>query len=176
MQNISEKDLQQAVVSALPSLWRFAMSLSGRADMADDLAQNTCVRALERRHQIKEPKGVDRWLMTICRSLWYNELRSQAVRKSQSLDSSDGAALASDLLPQETNIYLREVLTEVMTLPEAQRSVVMLVLVEGYAYREAAEILDVPIGTIMSRLSSARAKLGKVLGDGAGSSRQEASQ
>ena len=176
MANISEKDLQTAVVAALPGVWRFAMSLSGRADMADDLSQNTCVRALERREQVHDASGVNRWLMTICRSLWYNELRSQAVRKSQSLDTAEGGELVADVLPPETNIYLREVLTEVMTLPEAQRSVVMLVLVEGYAYREAAEILDVPIGTIMSRLSSARAKLGKVLGDGAGSSRQEASQ
>lgn len=175
MENISQKDLQAAIVTALPGVWRFAMSLSGRADMADDLSQNTCLRALERRHHVHDVEGINRWLMTICRSLWYNELRSQAVRKSQSLDTADGGELVADILPQETNIYLREVLTEVMTLPEAQRSVVMLVLVEGYAYREAAEILDVPIGTIMSRLSSARAKLGKMLGDGAGSSRQEAS-
>jgi len=174
MSNISQKDLQTAVVAALPRVWRFAMSLSGRADMADDLSQNTCLRALERRHQVTDVDGVSRWLMTICRSLWYNELRSQAVRKSQSLDTAEGGELVADILPVETNIYLREVLTKVMTLPEAQRSVVMLVLVEGYAYREAAEILDVPIGTIMSRLSSARAKLGKTLGDGARPAHQEA--
>lgn len=171
---ISEKELQQAVTKTLPALWRFAMSLSGRADMADDLAQNTCLRALERRHQVSDPQGVHRWLMTICRSLWYNELRAQAVRKSQSLDTAEGGALVADILPQDMNIYLREVLSEVMTLPEAQRSVVMLVLVDGYTYRETAEILDVPIGTIMSRLSTARAKLHKVLGEGAGSSRREA--
>lgn len=137
------------------------MSLSGTSDSADDLAQNTCLRALERRHQVHDVNGVKRWLMTICRSIWYNELRSRAVRKTQSLDAAGGTDLPADVLPPETNIFVREVLSEVMKLPEAQRSVVVLVLVEEYTYREAAEILDVPIGTIMSRLSSARGKLGK---------------
>jgi len=149
------------------------MSLSGRSDMADDLTQTTCLRALERAHHIYDPSGTKRWLMTICRSVWYNERRAQAVRKSQSLDSVEGAALASEILPVETNIYVAEVFTEVMRLPETQRSVVVLVLVEGYSYREAAEILDVPIGTIMSRLSSARAKLRRHLAGDSAQSQQE---
>ena len=140
MEKISEKDLRASIVSSLPNLWRFAMSLSGRSDMADDLTQTTCLRALERAHHIYDPSGTKRWLMTICRSVWYNERRAQAVRKSQSLDSVEGAALASEILPVETNIYVAEVFTEVMRLPETQRSVVVLVLVEGYSYREAAEI------------------------------------
>ncbi len=164
MKDFSEQDLRDGLIDALPHLWRFAMSLTGRSDWADDLVQNTCLRALERRHQVKDPSGLRAWLMSICRSIWYNELRSQSVRRAQSLDGGEAAEVAADILPQEMNIFAREVLNEVMGLPEAQRSAVMLVFVEGFTYREAAEILDVPIGTVMSRLSAARAKLSARLG------------
>lgn len=173
MKKISQEELREAMVSSLPNLWRFAISLCGRADMADDLVQITCLRALERSHQIYDLSGVRRWLITICRSVWYNERRAQAVRQFQSLDSPEGESLASELLSAETNIFFAEVFTKVMHLPEAQRSVVVLVLVEGYTYREAAEILDVPIGTIMSRLSSARAKIGQHLEDAPAQSQQK---
>jgi len=176
MTKISENTVRNAIVASLPSLWRFAMSLSGRTDIADDLTQTTCLRALERVDQVYDTNGTTRWLMTICRTVWYNERRAQAVRKTQSLDGSVGADIASDILPVETNIFLAEVLSEVMQLPEAQRSVVVLVLVEGYAYREAAEILDIPIGTIMSRLSSARKTLGNRFSDGSATSMQKVTQ
>lgn len=153
------------MVASLPSLWRFAMSLTGSPDLADDLSQKTCLRALERKGQIYDVTGVKRWLMTICRSIWYNELRAQTLRRAQSLDASAGLDIAADLLPAETNIYAREVFTSISALPETHRSVIVLVLIEGYTYRETAEILDIPIGTIMSRLSSARAKLGTVFSD-----------
>lgn len=171
-----ENNLRNAIVASLPNLWRFAMSLSGRPDMADDLTQTTCLRALERGHQVYDTGGTTRWLMTICRTVWYNEMRAQAVRKTQSLDGTVGADIASDILPAETNIFLAEVLAQVMHLPEAQRSVVVLVLVEGYAYREAAEILDIPIGTIMSRLSTARTTLGNRLSDVTVTSKQKVTQ
>lgn len=160
MENFSQKEFKAALVAALPSVWRFAMSLSGSKDLADDLSQKTCLRALERRDQVYDASGINRWLLTICRSIWYNDLRAQALRKTQSLTTSDGHELAADLLPIETNIFAREMFTKVMGMPDAHRSVVVLVLVEGYSYRECAEILGIPIGTVMSRLSSARAKLG----------------
>ena len=173
MKEISESDLKAEIVAALPSLWRFAVSLSGSADFADDLSQKTCLRALERRSQVYDASGVKRWMMTICRSIWYNDLRAGALRKTQSLDTSAGMDVAADILPTDTNIFAREVFTSVMTLPEAHRSVVILVLVEGYTYREAAEILDVPIGTIMSRLSSGRAKLAALASPDIEASRQK---
>ncbi|MFX0544150.1 RNA polymerase sigma factor [Roseovarius sp. S1116L3] len=163
MTKISEKELRAALVESLPNLWRFALSLAGSRDLAEDLSQRTCLRALERRGQVYDAAGIKPWLITICRSIWYNDLRAQALRRTQSLDTSGRFDPAADILRAEMNILAREVFTSVMTLPEAQRSVVVLVLVEGYAYREAAEILDIPIGTIMSRLSSARAKLGAAL-------------
>ena len=162
MEKISDHKLSEAIVAALPNLRRFAISLTGSPDFADDLSQKTCLRALERKAQVYDAAGVKPWLLTICRSIWYNELRSQKLRQTQSLDASVGADIPADLLPSETNIFAREVFTSIGTLPETQRSVVNLVLIEGYSYREAAEILDVPIGTIMSRLSAARAKLGAI--------------
>jgi len=168
MEKTSDLELSEAIVATLPSLRRFAISLTGSPDFADDLSQKTCLRALERKSQLYDITGVKPWLLTICRSIWYNELRSQKLRQTQSLDASAGVDIAADLLPAETNIFAREVFTSIGALPETQRSVVNLVLIEGHSYREAAAILDVPIGTIMSRLSAARAKLGAIFSAGPG--------
>lgn len=101
--------------------------------------------------------------MTICRSIWLNEVRSRSVRRSQALSVTPEAELIAIGPDSETNIFATEVFTQVMQLPEAQRETVMLVFVEGYSYREAAAMLDVPIGTIMSRLANARQKLKSVM-------------
>ncbi|MEL6792257.1 MAG: sigma factor-like helix-turn-helix DNA-binding protein, partial [Pseudomonadota bacterium] len=105
------------------------------------------------------------WLMTICRSIWLNEVRSRQVRKAGGLDSSEALALADGKPDVETNIFASEVFTRVMGLPEAQRSVVELVYVQELTYSEAAKVLDVPIGTVMSRLFVARKAL-KAFRDG----------
>lgn len=149
----------QALTSCMSALWRFALSLSGRPDVADDLVQSTCLRAMEKYDQFNGTGNLTAWTMTICRNIWVNQLRSQTIRAAQSLDATSESDLASLLPDAETNIFRREVLTQVMHLPEAQRETVFLVYVEGFRYSEAAEILDVPIGTIMSRLSAARGKL-----------------
>lgn len=97
------------------------------------------------------------WLFTICRSIWLNDLRKAAIRKSGSLIGTEDIA---DLIsPSETNIFARQVLSHVMSLPEAQRETVLLVYVEECTYRETAAVLDVPIGTVMSHLAAARKKL-----------------
>ena len=158
-QKKSDRALRAAIDQHFAGLWRFALSLSGNPDTADDLAQAACMRALERSHQIQNQDRLDAWLMTICRSIWLNEMRAQSIRKAQSLAATPDQELIAQTLDAETNIFAVEVFTQVMDLPEAQRAAVLLVFVEGFSYREAAEILEVPIGTIMSRLASARAKL-----------------
>ena len=155
----SEEAVRGAVQTHSKRVWRFGLALSGAPDIADDLLQATCLRALERHHQVKLQARLDSWLMTICRSIWLNELRARSVRKAQALSITPEAELVAVGPDAETDIFAAEVFTRVMQLPEAQRETVMLVFVEGYSYREAAAMLEVPIGTIMSRLSNARQKL-----------------
>lgn len=155
----SEQAVRQAIGTHVKRVWRFALALSGAPDVADDLTQATCLRALERHHQVTHTDRLDSWLMTICRSIWLNEVRSRTVRRAQALSVTPDAELVAPGPDVELNIFAREVFTQVILLPEAQRETVMLVFVEGYSYREAAALLEVPIGTIMSRLSNARKKL-----------------
>ena len=154
----SHQVVKDGLPGVMPSIWRFALSLSARPDLADDLTQSTCLRAMEKAHQFRVGTRLDAWCLTICRSIWLNEVRSNALRQTGSLDgaANDLADLHSDT---ETNIFASEVFTRVMTLPEALRATVVLVYVEGHSYREAADVLDVPIGTVMSRLASARKTL-----------------
>lgn len=163
-----ETQVRRALQKHLKSIWRYGFALSGSPDLADDLTQATCVRALERYQQVTSTDRLDAWFMTICRSIWLNEVRSRAIRRAQSLDTTPEADMPQQISTSETNIFAREVFTEVMALPEAQREVVVLVFVEGHSYREAAEILEVPVGTIMSRLHAARKKLRPLAEPGAG--------
>jgi RNA polymerase sigma-70 factor (ECF subfamily) len=154
---------RSVVADGLPAelnrLWRYALVLSGNRDTAEELVQASCVRALERAHQFTPGTRLDRWVFSILHSIWLNEVRARKVRLGQGLVDADAVLVFDGLKYTEANISARQVLREVQALPEAQRETVFLVYVEGMTYREAAELLTVPIGTIMSRLAAARAKL-----------------
>jgi RNA polymerase sigma-70 factor (ECF subfamily) len=143
----------------LARMWRYGLVLSGNRDTAEDLVQATCLRALERAHQFEPGTRLDRWVFSILHSIWLNEVRARKVRLGQGLVDADAVLVFDGLKYTETNISARQVLREVQELPEAQRETVFLVYVEGMTYREAADLLEVPIGTVMSRLAAARAKL-----------------
>lgn len=157
--NKSAAHMGRAVIPHLPMIWRFALSLSRQRDLADDLVQATCLRAMEKHQQFDGIGRLEAWCLTICRSIWLNQLRAQAVRAASAIDTVPAADLQAIIPSSEANIFATEVLSEVMKLPEAQREVVVLVYVEGFRYAEVAQMLDVPIGTVMSRLSAARGKL-----------------
>jgi RNA polymerase sigma-70 factor (ECF subfamily) len=123
------------------------------------MVQATCLRALERTHQFAAGTRLDRWLMSILHSIWLNEIRSRKVRQGQGLVDADAVLVFDGLKDTETNIMAGQVLREAQGLPETQRETLYLVYVEGMTYREAAEVLTVPIGTVMSRLAAARARL-----------------
>ena len=139
------------------------MVLTRRPDIADDLTQTACLRAIEKAEQFEPGTHLDRWVFRIAQRIWLNELRAQAVRRGAGVvsihDDDRSAEISHPTSSAETNIFVGEVLTQVANLPEAQRQTVMLVYVEGFSYKDAAEILNIPIGTVMSRLSAARQKL-----------------
>lgn len=144
----------------LEALWRYGLVLSRNRDTAEDLVQATCVRALERSHQFLPGTRLDRWLFAIERSIWINELRSQRVRQGAGIVDAEIALVVDGRHEIETNILASQVLREIGKLAEAQRETVLLVYAEGFSYREAAEFLGVPIGTVMSRLATVRERLG----------------
>lgn len=160
-----EDELQTQLPLLLPRLWRFALRLTRNPHDAEDLVQRSCVRALERRAQWQPGTVLLSWLFAVEHSIWLNELRSAQRRRTGSLDgeapAEDDAGLASPDGNPEHNLHYRQVVMAVEALPEAQRVVMLLVAVEGFSYREAADVLAVPIGTVMSRLARARATVGQ---------------
>lgn len=114
------------------------------------------MRALERASQYATGSRMDRWLFSILHSIWINEVRAQQIRRGQGFVDVD------ELVGEENSdapIWSNDVMKRVNRLPEAQRNTVFLVYVEELSYREAAEVLNVPVGTVMSRLSTARLTL-----------------
>jgi RNA polymerase sigma-70 factor, ECF subfamily len=118
-----------------------------------------CVRALERRPQFEPGTRLDRWLFTILRSIWLNEVRSRHVRSGEGTVDAEIALTFDGEAQVETNLFARQVLTAIDRLPAAQRETALLVYGEGYSYQEAASLTGAPIGTVMSRLAAVRAAL-----------------
>lgn len=160
----AEDGLSAALPALLPRLWRFALRLAGDRHDAEDLLQRTCLRALERRHQLRPGTSPLSWMFSIAHSVWLNEVRSRQIRNHASMQWNENLleTLADTSAPDpETDALHRQILGAVGRLPDAQRAVMLLVAVEGLSYREAAEALEVPIGTIMSRLARARLTIGE---------------
>jgi RNA polymerase sigma-70 factor, ECF subfamily len=164
-------ELATALPILLPRLWRFALRLAGDRYDAEDLLQRACIRALERRHQLQPGTVILSWMFSIVHTVWLNEVRARKVRNHASLqwDEELTATLVdSSCVDPETNVLHQQVIAAVARLPEAQRAVMLLVTVEGLSYREAAEVLAVPVGTVMSRLARARLTIGEAFGAKAG--------
>jgi RNA polymerase sigma-70 factor (ECF subfamily) len=164
---MSDADLPGMLPEMLPRLWAFALRISGDQHDAEDLVQRACVRALERAHQLQPDTSPLSWMFSIVHSTWINELRARSVRKRSSMEWDDdfleNVADPVDKGP-EAQLMHEQVISAVERLPEAQRVVMLLVAVEGLSYQEAADALEVPIGTVMSRLSRARQAVGALLG------------
>ncbi|MEB0045262.1 MULTISPECIES: RNA polymerase sigma factor [unclassified Pseudomonas] len=140
-------------------LWRYGLLLSRQRHVAEDLVQATCVRALERAGQFVPGTRMDHWLLSILHSIWLNEVRARRVRQGQGWVNADDALSFDGEYAAQTHVLAAQVIRRVDALPEAQRETVYLAYVEGLSYREVAEVLQIPIGTVMSRLSTARLKL-----------------
>jgi len=153
------------MMALLPRLRRFALALSGRSADADDLVQDTVERALRNLDRFTPGTRLDSWMFRIAQNLWIDRLRANKVRAGTvNLDDAPDASV-DGVRAAEAHALLSATLRALGELPQEQREVVALVLIEGMPYREAAEVLDVPIGTVTSRLARARDSLAaRVLG------------
>ncbi len=158
-------EFRQQLTGELPYLRRFARALCGDAALADDLVQDCAERALSRSHLYDPARPLRAWLFAILRNIFISGLRKgsrlQVVKNVDDLHDGEDAVRPE----QETNISINLITQALDRLPEQQREILVLVSLEEMSYREAAEIVGVPIGTVMSRLSRARQLLQQILED-----------
>jgi RNA polymerase sigma-70 factor (ECF subfamily) len=154
-----DRQFRREIRALLPRLSRFAFGLTrSRAD-ADDLVQAACERALSRTVQWDPTTRLDSWMFRIIQTIWFNEVRGRKVRERHT--RAEQAASNNEVSGQkaELRVLLRRVEEEIFRLPVEQRTVLMLVCVEGLTYTETAQVVSVPVGTVMSRLARARLTL-----------------
>ena len=154
-----EIDLRANLAALLPRLRRFGMALTGSVTDADDLVQNACERVLRRGEQLREQSRLDAWIYGIMRNLWIDETRSRKVRRHDDMDAAANVIGADGEQVVQGTMTLKAVRDVMASLPAEQRTVLMLVCVDGLRYAEVAEVLGIPIGTVMSRLARARQDL-----------------
>ena len=148
--------------ACVPALRRYARALTRSADLADDLVQDCLERAISRRGLFRPSGPVRAWLFTILLNLHRNALRA-SHRRGEIVDF-DTIPEPSTPAPQPGHIALAEMARAIDTLPLEQKEALLLVTLEGLAYSEAADILKIPQGTLMSRLGRARAALRTLTG------------
>jgi RNA polymerase sigma-70 factor (ECF subfamily) len=160
-------DMMRLVEPLIPALRRYARTLLRDAAAADDLVQDCLERVIGRWHQRHADGNARSWVFTILHNLAINRLKHTARRGTHvAIDDASEAVLARPA-SQEDHLRHRDLLRALQGLPEDQRSVLLLVSVEDLSYAEAARVLDVPIGTVMSRLSRARENLVRAMEAGA---------
>jgi RNA polymerase sigma factor (sigma-70 family) len=153
---------RKAVLAELPALHRFCLSLVRNREDADDLLQTTVERLLSR--GMPTSAHAAKWAFRVCKNIWLDELRFKEVRTRMAhkvvSDPRDGPTLEQEAAGE---LQVRAVLTAMENLPAEQRLPLSLIALQGKSYKEAAEILEVPVGTIMSRVARARRALSLML-------------
>lgn len=166
----------QDLIDLLPRLRRFATSLTGSWEDGDDLVQAACERALRARDQWQEGTRLDAWLFQIVRNLWIDAVPKRRTQGYQDELSAAHETVGEDgVRATEATLMLGSVQDRMANLSAEQREVLICVCVEDRSYVEAANVLGIPIGTVMSRLARARRRLAEDLGlvpDAAASSRK----
>lgn len=154
-------DVISSIEREIPRLRRYARYLARDIDFADDLVQECLVRAVANVGNWQRGTNMRAWLFVILRNVYINEIRRASSRNHSTLDPNHpGLAMPGG---QEARVELREVQDAFERLPEDQREILMLVVIEQLRYEEAATVLDIPIGTVRSRLARARVALGELL-------------
>jgi RNA polymerase sigma factor (sigma-70 family) len=157
---------EDQLTALLPRLRRFAHSLSRNSADADDLTQQTVERALRARIQWQPGTRLDSWLFKIMRNLWIDTARARARREVREAPAELAALQGEDLRDAiDAAVDLRRMMAAMQRLPQEQREVVALILIEGFGYREVSEMLGLPIGTVSSRLVRGRTALLAMVGE-----------
>jgi RNA polymerase sigma-70 factor (ECF subfamily) len=160
------QDMMALVEPLIPALRRYARSLLRDRAAADDLVQDCLERVVSRWHQRRTDGDARTWVFTILHNLAINQLKQNARRGAPlAIEDVDEATFAT-APAQEDSLHVRAVFDALDSLPEDQRSVLLLVSVEDLSYAETATVLDIPLGTVMSRLSRARHRLSRLLEEG----------
>jgi RNA polymerase sigma-70 factor (ECF subfamily) len=159
--------VRSQITALLPRLRRFALTLTGKQADADDLVQDTVERALRHLHQWEPGTRLDSWMFRIAQNHFIDQMRSKKRSAQVMVASFDGAERVGydGAKRAEASIAFKSTMAALAELPVEQRSAVSLVLIDGMSYRDAAEALNIPIGTLTSRLARAREALAvRVLG------------
>ena len=156
-----QRQVREAMLAAVPSLRAFAISLSRNNDRADDLVQETLMRAWAHIDSFEPGTNMSAWLFTILRNLFRSEYR----KRHREVEDATGAYTESltSLPAQSGNLELQEFRTALNTLPDDQREALVLVGASGFSYEEAAKICGCAVGTIKSRVNRARGRLARAL-------------
>jgi RNA polymerase sigma-70 factor (ECF subfamily) len=147
------------MVELLPRLRRLARVLARDSADADDLVQLSIERGLTRRSQWAAGTRLDSWMFRIMKNAWIDEARARQRKVRVFAPSEEGARVGDDGRAAERRLEAAEVEQAMLRLPDDQRIAVALVLVEGLSYKEAAEVLQIPMGTLTSRLVRGRTAL-----------------
>jgi RNA polymerase sigma-70 factor (ECF subfamily) len=156
-------EVRDALGELLPRLRRFARVITRNVPDADDLVQVAVEKALARAAQWQPGSRLDSWMFGIMKNAWIDEIRSRRRRERVHAPEEAGAQVG-DASAESRDIAL-SVQAAMSRLPEEQRMAIALVLVEGLSYKDAAETLSIPIGTLTSRLARGREALQRLLGD-----------
>ena len=156
--------LRDDILASVPSLRAFAISLSGNGDRADDLVQETLLRAIANIDSFQPGSNLPAWLFTILRNEYFSQLRKR--KRKREVEDVDGELINQLPTPagQEAHLDMADLRQAMLQLPDDQREAIILVGASGFSYQEVAEITQVAVGTVKSRVNRARVKLASLLG------------
>ena len=161
-----DPSFEDELAALLPRLRRFAHALARNSSDADDLAQIAVERALRSKSQWQPGTRLDSWVYRIMRNAWIDSVRSRSRRERSEAPQIEAETVGHDPRNQlDAAIELKRVMAAMQRLPDEQREVVALILIEGFGYRETAEMLGLPIGTVSSRLVRGRTALLAMVGE-----------
>ncbi len=165
-------ETERMIAEQIPRLRRYARALMSDPVRADDLVQDTLVRALSRSHLWQPGTDIRAWMFTILHNIHVNHQRQRYVRAEHQELVDDQPEMATPA-SQEHNLEVRDLARALQQLPDPQRQVVLLVGLEGMNYKKVAAVLEIPVGTVMSRLHRGRETLRRLMAYGPTTSRAE---